>query len=685
VSTDGAADARAVVSTTSASYRPELQGLRALAVGLVVVYHVWVNRVSGGVDVFFLVSGFLLTGQLVRAAERGELDVRRQWSRAVLRLVPVAAVVLVCTAVASALVLPSGRWSQTLREVLAAMLFLENWQLAADSVDYAARHNAASPVQQFWSLSVQGQFFLLWPLLIALVALACRSPREVRRRVTVVLLIVIGMSLVYSIELTASAQPLAYFHTLTRLWEFAAGGLLALHGHRVAAGRRARVLAGWAGVVGLVSCGIALPVAAVFPGWAALWPTGSAALVLVAGRTGSGGGVDRLLSSPVARYLGDISYPLYLWHWPLLVFHLQAGQHEDVAPGSGAAIVAGSLGLAAITHHLVEKPVLRQRVPTAALVPTTGSLAPRYGAAAMVSVLLATGTWQVVIAGSLEAADVYSVETHPGARALRTGPIDPAPLLPPPVTVYEDWVRIERWDCAPMAGFPMDVCTQPVPTPADDGGSPEAPGRRIVVVGDSHAQQLTGALIPLAEQNNWQLITIIRGACPFSTASEVVPDEPDCLAWNAAAADEIIALRPDAVVTLATRDARVGVTEQTPPGFVEQWRRLDAVGIPVLALRDNPRFDHSIPDCVQHRPEDVAGCGANRTDIYAPDPPWTALEDLPANVTFVDIADAVCDQQRCPPVIGNVLVYLDDNHLTATFTASMADLLADQVHQGLGW
>ncbi|OLT09448.1 hypothetical protein BJF78_30775 [Pseudonocardia sp. CNS-139] len=263
--------------------------------------------------------------------------------------------------------------------------------------------------------------------------------------------------------------------------------------------------------------------------------------------------------------------------------------------------------------------------------------------------------------------------------------------------MLDDWVRIEHWDCSPMAGFPMDVCAQPLrpvagpePEPGIEKDPAEVldppvaePAKRIVVVGDSHAQQLSGALLPIAERNNWQLIAIIRGACPFSTASETDPDDADCLAWNIAAADEISALHPDAVVTLASRNVRAGLTEQTPAGFVDQWRRLDAEGIPVLALRDNPRFDASMPDCVLVHPDDPGVCATDRAALYAPVPPWTEIPDLPANVAFVDIADAVCDVERCPPVIGNVLVYMDDNHVTATYSTSMSDLIADQVHAGL--
>ncbi len=650
------------------AFRPELQGLRALAVVLVVVYHVWFDRVSGGVDVFLLISGFLLTGQLARAAERGALDLPGRWSRMIVRLVPSMTVVLVATVVASAVLLPEGRWPQTVREVAAAALFLENWQLAADAVDYAARNNMTSVVQHFWSLSIQGQFYLLWPLVVAVVVLSSGGvPQRLRVQLTSTTAVVFAVSLLHSIALTATNQPLAYFHTLARLWEFALGGLLALHIDAVRLSRRVRVVLGWVGVVGLLACGAVLPGASVFPGVAALWPTGCAALVLLAGVTGSPRGADRLLGHRSLQYLGQVSYPLFLWHWPILVLHLVTGGHERVGLGAGVGIVALSFVLAVLTHHLVEQPLLRR--------PTTTRAGYRLGALGTALVLLAAGMWQLDTVRRASSADQAGADLHPGAVALVSGPVDVAPLQPPPVAVYEDWVRIEHWDCRPMGGFPMDVCAQPV-----DG----APARRVVVVGDSHVQQLTGALVPIARRYGWQLTAIVRGACPFSTASEVVPDEPDCLAWNAAAADEIAQLRPDAVVTLATRDVRTGLTEQTPPGFVAQWTRLDALGIPVLAVRDNPRFDFSVPDCVQQRGRGAVECGAPREAVYHADPPWTRLADVPPNVTFLDIADAVCDATTCPGEVGNVLVYLDDNHLTATYATSMATLLETEVLAAVG-
>lgn len=288
---DAVIDAEAGSAAASAQvrkYRPELQGLRALAAVLVVVYHVWLGRISGGVDVFFLISGFLITGQLFRAAGRGRIEFRPMWGRMIKRLFPAALTVLLAVVGLSILLLPQDRWFQTIKEVFASALYVENWRLAADSVDYFAQHNTASVVQHYWSLSIQGQFYVVWPLLVAVVAFAAvRLRRSLRATLAGTLAALFAVSLAYSVHLTTVNQPLAYFHSLTRVWEFALGGLLALGIDAIVLPRWSRVLAGWLGVAGLVVCGIVLDVGSVFPGYAALWPTVAAALVILAGATGS--------------------------------------------------------------------------------------------------------------------------------------------------------------------------------------------------------------------------------------------------------------------------------------------------------------------------------------------------------------------------------------------------------------
>lgn len=340
-----------VGDATRSRFRPELQGLRALAVLLVVVYHVWVGRVSGGVDVFFLITGFLITGGLYRAAARGGVDVLATWRRQFSRLLPAMTVVLTAGVVAGFWLLPENRWMPTVRETVASLLFLQNWELAHNSVDYAARDNAASIVQHFWSLSIQGQFYLLAPLVVAGVAIATRRDgADLHRRLTGTLLAVGGASFAYSVYLTLVNQPLAYFHSATRIWEFALGGLLALWISRIedrpelTPGTRA--VLGWGGVVALVSCGILLQVDRAFPGWAALWPTLAAAMVLVAGRSGHRFGVDHLLSGRVLRTIGDLSFPLYLWHWPILTLTLVRTGQDRLDLEQGAAVIGVSFVLA---------------------------------------------------------------------------------------------------------------------------------------------------------------------------------------------------------------------------------------------------------------------------------------------------------------------------------------------------
>jgi peptidoglycan/LPS O-acetylase OafA/YrhL len=629
-----------------------------------VVHHVWTGRVSGGVDVFFLISGFLLTGQLARAAARGSLDLPARWSRMVRRLLPSATVVLLGTALVGALLLPETRWPQTVREIVASALFVENWQLAADAVDYTARSNTTSVVQHFWSLSIQVQFFVVWPLLVALVAR--HGPHRLHTRLTTALLAVFAVSLSYSVALTATDQPLAYFHSLTRLWEFALGGLLALWIDRIPWTRGERVAFGWAGVLGLVACGFVLDAGSVFPGYAALWPTVCGALVLLGGVTRSGYGAHRLLVLRPVQFLGALSYPLYLWHWPVLVLFMVARDQNEVGPLGALAVITVSMVLAVLTSRFVESPLRRLRIG----VGTTY----RYGAAAVTAVLLAAAIWQYAAAQRDIPADGLGGPQYPGAAALVDGEPEPAPLLPAPVAVYEDWVWVNDWDCTPLAEVRADVCAQPVDAPPD---------RRIVVAGDSHLEQFVAALVPIARRHNWQLITALRGACPFSTASEVDPADAECVAWNAAVSDEIARLQPDAVVTLSTRDVRSGLTEQTPAGFVEQWWRLDDLGIPVLAIRDNPRFAYDVPDCVRQEGRDDDPCGVERDAVYASEPPYAQL-DVPPNVSFLDLADYLCDDTRCPAEIGNVLVYLDDNHVTASYATTMAPMIEDQVVAAVG-
>ncbi len=482
-------------------------------------------------------------------------------------------------------------------------------------------------------------------------------------------------SLAYSVALTATDQQTAYFHSLTRAWEFALGGLLALAIDAIVLPRAVRVVLGWLGLAGLVACGLVLQVGSVFPGYLALWPTLSAALVLVAGWTSSPVGVDRLLASRPLEYLGNLSYALYLWHWPVLVLFLTATQRAEVGLRDGALIIGLSLLLSVLTHHLVEQPVRRSRIGAA-----SAWGAYRFALLILTPVLLTAGAWQLVSDERAEVA-VLSLDDadHPGARARLPGfeyqGAEDADLTPSYMSLPYDW-SLPGEDCVVSArNAELEICAT-----ATDG----APTRRVVVVGDSHSRQYLAALRPIAEQRNWQIIGMGRSACPFSTDSDTVPGDQGCIAWNSAAVDEIRELRPDFVFTIATRDVRVGLTEWTPPGYVEQWRKLADDGIPVVAVRDNPRYDFSPAVCAERNGVDAPECATPRAELLAADPPYLGLDNVPDNVSFLDFSDFFCTEEVCPPAIGNVLIYMDDNHVSASYLTTMSSIVDEAISAVLG-
>lgn len=664
---------------SSRAYRPELQGLRALAVVLVVVYHVWFDRISGGVDVFLVITGFLITGQLYRASTRGGIRFGPMWGRMLKRLFPAALTVLVGTMIGAFLWLPEHRWFQTIEHILAAALYYENWQLAADSTDYFAQHNMASLTQHFWSLSIQGQFYLVAPITVGLLAfLARKAGWGIKAPLTVVVVLAFAGSLAYSVWLTKTNQPLAYFHSMTRVWEFMLGGMLALFINQISLPRWMRILFGWTGVALLVSCGMILQVGTMFPGYAALWPTMAAVLVLLAGATDSKIGADRWLSSRPLEFIGNISYSLYLWHWPVLLFVLLLQHQARVDLVGGATVIAISLMLAVPTYYFIEEPARKSRF---GMKRTWGAYV--FGAFMLVPVLVLAFAWQNYAQARAQATPTVQVNDtkYPGAVALDRGgwatsntDIEPAPSM---INLGNEWSKFSNRTCyMSPRGFEMKVCK------TSNGATAE---KRIIVVGDSHPQQWIGALDPIVHKNNWEAYSILRGGCPFSIASELIKSSQACVGYNAALIEEIKELRPDAVITTGSYQVHKGLTERTPPGFVEQWRKLEAAGIPVIALRDNPRFDFEPSECAGEFGANAPQCSGRTAEFYPPVPPYQAIPNLPSNVRFIDLTRYFCDENVCPPVIGNVRVYMDDNHITRSYMKTLSPMLEKDIRAALGW
>lgn len=675
---------------TRRRHRAEIDGLRALAVSLVVLYHVFTGRVSGGVDVFLALTGFFLVHSMLGQFRRnGRVRPLTAISRSLGRLVPAAVLVLVGTVLASAWVVPATRWREIATHLMSAVTFTENRQLVEEAVDYSANNALASPMQQFWSLSIQVQVLIATPLAVAAVAAVLRRTPWTRHARTVTIITVAGItaaSLYWSVLLTAREQQVAYFSTLPRLWELGVGALAALLLGGFRPHRWIGAMLGWAGILGLIACGALLDGAHQFPGWRAGWPVLCAITVLVAADTGGRFGAHRLLSLPSARWVGDRSYALYLWHWPVLVLYLVHTRREAPSAKGALAVIAVSVVLAAATYHLVERPAgtrIRSWRPTAALATVLACAAPLLAGG------MAATTW--MDRGYAQLAAAADHPAYPGAAALSspavaTGGFEGVRPLPPLPIIREDWPDLPTGSSCTTEVEELD------PVPAETticvfGGDDLA--RRVIVVGDSHAAHWLPPFSTIGQQHGWQVISVLRGGCNLSTESEFLqegwPSYEECAAWRLRLVDRIISLEPDVVVAMGTRTDAGDVDEWLPQGYVAAWQQLVDVGVPVIGLRDNPRHAEDVPDCMARWGDTAPACELPRSSVYDDRLVRDADEFLPAGVALLDTSPYFCTDTVCPALVGNVRVYMDGGHVTATYMRSVAPLLETDFLALTGW
>ncbi|AOT05246.1 acyltransferase family protein [Arthrobacter sp. U41] len=672
---------------TNSGYRPEVQGLRALAVLMVVTYHVWLGRVSGGVDIFLLISAFLLTLSFARKVENGKpLRLLNHWLHLLKRLLPAVVVVILGVLAGTRVVLPQSRWPDVLDQAWASLLYRQNWLLADSAVDYYAQdHSGASPLQHFWSLSIQGQVFVLWPLVFAGAAvllrfLRRRTPWGGRVSYAALLAAAFGVifvvSLIFSIEQTATNQTYAYFDTRTRLWEFALGSLLALALPHLRPGKMLRVALGWAGLAAMLSCGLLLTVDRSLPGFIALWPTLAAAAIIVAGQSGSPFGVDRFLSWKPLVALGDNSYALYLWHWPLLVLGLAATGITAPNLLQGLVIVAASIVLAVLTTRFVENPLREWHWPqrrawrTAVVIAACGVLL-----AGPVSV------WQSRLMAAEAVAAAQPRELTPGAAALAPEnagkPTPDAKIIPAPLAMKNEWADIDG--LCTDANVPSD----PLLAGCLQNSRPDTVTKRIVVLGDSHAQQYMAALGPIARSHGWEVVALLKGNCRFGGES---PDrDSGCNAFNKASAQYVMDHKPDAVFTVASLTHVDAPFETEVPHYLEGIQPFTEAGIEVVGIRDNPRFSMNMPECVQKNGPEAPKCQVPLQESLAASSPLDAYRGKMPGLYLMDLSDFICAGGTCPAVVGNVYVYKDDNHLTKTYVQSMIPMFEQRLLAATGW
>jgi peptidoglycan/LPS O-acetylase OafA/YrhL len=680
-------------------YRHDLDGLRGIAIALVAIFHIWFGRVSGGVDVFLALSGFFFGGKLLRAALDPDqsLSPISEVARLVRRLVPALVVVLAGSAVLTILVQPQTRWETFADQTLASLGYYQNWELASTAANYLRAGEAVSPLQHIWSMSVQGQFYIAFLLLVTSCGYLLRRllrgtrTRYLRSAFVVLLAALTVASFVYAIFAHQDDQASAYYNSFARAWELLLGALVGALVRSIRWPMWLRTVLATVALAAVLSCGALIDGAQEFPGQWALVPVGATMLLILAGAnlpggTGTGAGdrmplPNRLLAAGPLVALGAIAYSLYLWHWPLLIFWLSytGNGHVNVVEGAALLLVSGLL--AYLTTRFVEDPLRYRTRPTIAL----GALVVLLG----VTLTATSFAWRQHV--SVERATgkellTLNPDDYPGARALTAHVRVPTLRMRPTVLeIKDDLPATTRDGCISDFVNPAVVnCTY---------GDRNA-GRTIALAGGSHAEHWLPALDQLGQLHNFKVVTYLKMGCPLST--EQVPlimgnnaPYPQCREWVQRTMAKLVTDRPGYVFTTSTRPWNIKSGDVMPATYVGIWQTLSDNNIPILAMRDTPwlvkngkPFDPA--DCLA-KGGDAQSCAIKRSDVLtAHNSTLDFVTQFPL-LKPLDMSDAICRADVCRPVEGNVLIYHGAHHLSPTYMRTMVDELGRQIAANTGW
>jgi peptidoglycan/LPS O-acetylase OafA/YrhL len=697
-------------TSTRSGFRPDIEGLRAVAVVAVVLFHAGVPGVPGGfvgVDVFFVVSGFLITGLLWREVrDTGRVRLARFYAARARRLLPAGMFVLLVTAAAAAWVLPRLQARAVLGDAVASAVYAGNYRLAVQGTDYLAADTPPSPFQHYWSLGVEEQFYLVWPALLILTAwLAFR--RRADRPATpfvVVLGLVAAGSFTVSYLWTATLPSWAFFSLPSRAWELAAGGLVAL---TVGWWRRLpswAAAAGWTGLALIVVGCIRLGESTAYPGTAALLPVLGTALVVGSGCAASRWGAGAVLSVPPMRAVGRLSYSWYLWHWPVL---LLAPPLLDRTLGLGGRLAAAGLAacLAMLTLRFVENPIRfaapLRRSPGRSLL--LGGSVTAAGAAA--GLVLLTVVPVPVGRGAAAAAPTIAAAAAPS-----TPTVDPEEAAVRDLTAQ---VQTAVAASAEIQAVPSNLTPSLADAPADKpdvfvngcvrswlyvgqdecASAATASSTTVALVGDSHAAMWQPALEQIATQRQWRLETMGKVTCPLLDLPITSPylgrEYTECVQWRGQILDRLRAEHPAVVV--------VGTAHHYAPDFgftvySQEWldsltrtvAELRATGAAVLVLGPVPNPHGNVPTCLSGHLDSAAACSPQRAD--AMDDAGIAAEaaaTVAGGGQYAELTDLFCTATVCPVIVGNQLVFRDDNHLTIEYAQFLAPVLAADLDRAM--
>ncbi len=644
----------------SVSFRPDIEGMRGIAVLLVVAFHAHVWPWRGGflgVDIFFVLSGYLITALLLQELESsGTLSLVGFYARRARRLLPAAAVVVVFVVVAGIFLLSPIEQIRYSKTALATTMYVSNLWFIRQSSDYFAADTANNPLLHTWSLAVEEQFYFVWPVLVWVVFRLSRS----RSSLCKILGGISVLSLVACIWLTRTNQPWAFFGSPPRAWEFGIGGIACMVPVALLSNKYGKSIVSWGSLLVVLGAAMWFRPGEAFPGSRALIPALATALLLIVGAAEISAGAGRMLAHPILQWFGRLSYSWYLWHWPLLIYAAVIFPRISIYGRLLAVTVA--LLAAFLTQHAIENPV-------------------RFNRGLMSRPVLCLGLAGVLMVVSLSISMASyrlskSRELVPRQRMLQA--------------VVDEFSPLSNSGC--IANFGE---TRAHPCVFGD----EQSDTTVALFGDSHAAHWFPAFEKIAQERKWKLVTFLKFACP--TADVPVFNfrlgrvETECAQWRADALTQITALHPNLIV-VANSSSYVN-TPNRPEGYgtstAAQWEEgtrrtvaaFDRAGLRTVVFHDVPLPRMDVPICLSramaHRWYRETWCTSPRSDALDPDvlrAEQQAVIGLRA-VSVVDFSDVFCDALTCEVEVKGQPIYRDQDHMDAAFSRSLAPMLLSKL------
>ena len=652
-----------VESAIRPNFRPDIEGIRGIAVILVVLFHAEVPYFYGGyigVDVFFVLSGYLITWLLLlEHGERGGISLVGFYARRIGRLLPALIAVIVATLIAGLFIYAPDELVRLVKTSFATIFYGSNIYFMLDQLNYMSPAAETNPLLHSWSLAVEEQFYFIWPLVI-MVGLGLLGPemfgRKRRYRLMFAIVLVSAVSFALCVALMEDWRTFAFYSSPTRAWEFAAGALALLIGRGSAGQLKADRLQsppaspewlGWAGLAALLLVSMLYDQTTDFPGLLAVFPVLATCFLLRSGAAEGDSRLKSLLASKPLRYFGRLSYSWYLWHWPVLVFAAEI--LGELTLVERLLALGLSLILAELSFRLVETP---------------GRKVKWFGARPF-SPIAFGGMISVTAAGFCAMILVYAQD------ALRQ------PEISRIAAAKERLPAIYDTDCRPtFETSEVKECVY-----GDLGGD-----RTVVVFGDSHALHWTPVIEEIAHRQNWRVHVIAKSACP-SIALDAFWYErmkrlyDECPEWREKAFSVIRSLNPDLVISVSSYGYDAGgiKAEEWSEGAHESFARLSAGARKTLHFQNTPRPVFDAPACALRAWGDADECKFPRArspihSAYAR--AERAAASRHGNVTAVDPFAWFCNQDPCPVEMNEVFLYRDGHHLTVDGALSVTDRLS---------